>query len=215
VSGAAYMVVPKDPFGKGLLGCSEVRVRKDRPGGIRGHLGSDYRPSDRTHLVAHFVLDGRGWPDELKAELKEPGTHTIASSRGRPTWCMERASLHIEADLVASERTQNKLIAHLMHIAGAGGESVGRARWREALDSLVSEKYARIEDGPRNSKLYRCLRPYRQESDPQSDRYDENALAPDDRQAFEKRCAIEELETKRAAKLAEVEDYDRQLENEA
>jgi hypothetical protein len=214
VSGAAYMVLPKDPFGKGLLGCSEVRVRKDRPGSIRGHLGSDYRPSDRTHLVAHFVLDSRGYPNELKASLKVPGVHQLKSDR--PTWCMEQASLHIESDLDKADRSQRKITEYLgLNAKGRDGKTVARDAWRAALDCLVDEGYMERVDGPHRSKVYRLLRPYRQESDPQSDKYDENALTPEDRQAFEKQCAIDELAAKRAANLAEIEECDRQLENEA
>jgi hypothetical protein len=208
VTGAAYVLDVKDPFGKGLQGRSMVRVRKDRPGGVRGLLGSDYRSSDRTHLVAEFVVDARS-PRQLKVDLYEP--HVRVQGSDRPTWCMEQASLYIESDLELSERSQRRITEQLWDNVKGGNGKIGRDTWRDALDCLVAEGYANQVAGPRNSKVYRSLRRYRQANDPQADAYDENAPTPEELEVIADRDRVVQLQHKRERELQKAKQIEEQL----
>ena len=209
LSGAAYVLDLKDPFGKGLVGRSMVRVRKDRPGGVRGLLGTDYRVSDRTHLVAELVMDARD-PDRLNVRLYEPHVRVLGSDR--PTWCMEKASRYIESVADPSLRSVRKTTEHLWaNVTGDSGETVARDLWRKALDCLVDDEFMKQVDGPRKSKVYQSLRPYRQDSDPQASTYDENAPTPEELDVIANRERVRQLEHEKEMALEELQGIEQEL----
>ncbi len=59
----------------------------------------------------------------------------------------------------STTKTENAMVA--TH-AGAG---IARDSWRAAIGALVVEGYAKQVDGPRNSKLHRVIRNYREAGD--------------------------------------------------
>lgn len=68
LDGAAFTLVREDPFRKGHIGKSHVRVSKDRNGGVR-EFGIDYNASDNTHLVGTFVMDSTD-PSKIDARIE-------------------------------------------------------------------------------------------------------------------------------------------------
>lgn len=67
ISGAAYLVKPRSPLGRGLVGEVDLYVAKDRHGYVRSKAGEYTK--DRLQLVATAVVDGR---DGLSVELRAP-----------------------------------------------------------------------------------------------------------------------------------------------
>lgn len=70
IDGAAFVVEPCSPLGKGLVGEIVLRVAKDRPGSLRA-LGGLYRQSDRTQEIARITLDATK-PKELVVTVDQP-----------------------------------------------------------------------------------------------------------------------------------------------
>ena len=146
LTGAAYMVEVEDPLGRGLKGRLSIRVGKDRPGSVRGH-GGEMRKTDRTQLVAQFVLDATGM---------RPGASLVvpddSPKQFRPTALMERVSLFLAASPGATGRTVTDSIQ-------------GKATYvRAALTLLVSEGYVATEVAGRSVK-HTVIKPYTEADD--------------------------------------------------
>lgn len=60
LSGPAYIFEVAEPMGRGMRGVVQVRIAKDRPGGVRPHASQDWRASDRTQHIATVVVDSTG-----------------------------------------------------------------------------------------------------------------------------------------------------------
>lgn len=184
LSGAAYTVEMEQPFAAGQAGQASVRVGKDRPGRVRG-LGGRWRKSDRTQLVAQLNLDSTdpartAW-DLVVPEDAGQSTETDTSkppgrrSAFRPTWFMERVSRYWEETDDLENRSHNKTVAAMCKERKEQGKTQHRDRWREAVGLLESDGYASSVDGPRDSKLYSIIKPYREIADPLSDKFSEAA----------------------------------------
>lgn len=76
ISGAAYLVRPRSPLGRGLRGEVDLYVAKDRHGYVRSKAGEYTK--DRLQLVATAVVDGR---DGLSVELRAPVTGPTEDDR--------------------------------------------------------------------------------------------------------------------------------------
>ncbi|WP_413617131.1 AAA family ATPase [Gordonia rubripertincta] len=95
ISGAAYMLdTTKDPIAPGALGKLTIRCAKDRPGQVRRH-GTDYRPSDRSHLLGTLTIDST-----------TPTTTTVRLDSGAPP-----ASLSIAA--TAEDERRAKIMTYI------------------------------------------------------------------------------------------------------
>lgn len=175
LSGAAFIIEPETPFGRGLAGEASVRVGKDRPGYLRG-LGGPWRKSDRTQLVAKFRLDSTD--DGLTRWQLDPpdGSGTTGHHNADPSqrkWCMEQVSRYWEAqnpDAVADPKSKTLAGCSMTKtqdamLAANPGTGIGRDAWRAAISALVTERYARQIGGPRGSHLHVVLRPYREDAD--------------------------------------------------
>ncbi len=176
LSGAAFIVEPDAPFARGLAGEATVRVGKDRPGYLRA-IGGDWRKSDRTQEIAVFRLDSTDPMRTVWAVDPQGGGSTVKSGQAgedtRRKWCMEQVSRYWETHnpdgddspkskalaACSTTKTENAMVA--TH-AGAG---IARDSWRAAIGALVVEGYAKQVDGPRNSKLHRVIRNYREAGD--------------------------------------------------
>lgn len=76
ISGAAYLVKPRSPLGRGLVGEVDLYVAKDRHGYVRSKAGEYTK--DRLQLVATAVVDGT---DGLSVELRAPVTGPTEDDR--------------------------------------------------------------------------------------------------------------------------------------
>ncbi|MFC8314919.1 AAA family ATPase [Gordonia sp. NPDC057258] len=106
ISGAAYMLdTTKDPIAPGALGKLTVRCAKDRPGQVRRH-GTDYRASDRSHLLGTLTIDSTA-----------PTTTTVRLDPGAPP-----ASLSTAAADETERRTRimTYITRHTFEAARAG-----------------------------------------------------------------------------------------------
>lgn len=183
LSGAAYVVEMEQPFAVGQAGTASVRVAKDRPGRVRG-LGGRWRKSDRTQHVADLRLDSTDderttWALTVPEDAGE-STETdnarpaVGKSKTRPTWFMERVSRYWEEADNPGDRSHNKTVKAMCDERKEQGKVQHRDKWRDAIALLEADGYAASVDGPRDSKLYSVVKPYRQHLDPLSS-YSETA----------------------------------------
>lgn len=77
ISGAAYLVKPSKPLGRGLVGEVEVFVAKDRPGFVRSKAGEFTK--DRLQHVGTAVVDGTC--GALSVELRAPAAAPTGDDR--------------------------------------------------------------------------------------------------------------------------------------
>jgi hypothetical protein len=184
LSGAAYLVEMEQPFAVGQAGRASVRVGKDRPGRVRG-LGGKWRKSDRTQHVADFWLDSTNedrtaWsldvPENAGTSTETDEAKPTSGKRAfRPTWFMERVSRYWEETDDPASRSNNKTVNAMCEERKEQGKTQHRDIWRDAIRLLESEGYSTSIDGPRESKLYSAVKPYREVSDPLSDKYSKTA----------------------------------------
>ena len=93
----------------------------------------------------------------------------------RRTWFLERVSRYWEETDDLMSRSFNKTVTAMCDERKEKGKPQQRDRWREAIGLLEAEGFATSEPGPRESKLYSVVKPYREISDPLSDKYSETA----------------------------------------
>lgn len=157
LDGASYVVEPSTPLAEGLRGVLEIRVAKDRPGAVRSVSGP-YRTSDRTQPAARFVLDSREFPARVTYSLEAPDPGDAAGTF-RPTALMERVSLYVESNPGGSGRDVR---------SGVPGKTTTVA---SALAVLVAEGWIEVAQGRGGANVHTSVRPYRQVTDPRSDKY--------------------------------------------
>lgn len=168
VSGAAYLVEPKGPIGRGRRGTIEVRLAKDRAGYLRDHCGP-WRPGDRTQSAALVEIDSTH-ADITQVTVGPPKDGPDDNKPFRPTTLMENISKHLE------DQTEGQSTRQIETMVQGKAAVI-----RQALALLVADGYVAMIPGPRSSHLHTSKRPYRQENDPASDRYRGDALpVPDD-----------------------------------
>jgi hypothetical protein len=159
ISGAAYMVEPLAPIGRGLRGILAIRLTKDRPGWVKAH-GGTWRKGDRSQVVALADIDATQRDDLTMVTIGPPDDHVGDPARPfRPTQLMEKVSQHVEE---APGTSRSQITAAVQGKAQAA---------RAAIDLLQAEGYIKAALGPRNAQQYSSVRPYRQRDDPLSDRY--------------------------------------------
>lgn len=152
LSGAAYLVEPESPPIKGGKGTIVLRVAKDRPAGVRKNCGQ-WRSTDRTQEAARVEVDDTGEFTVfrlLSPMAVDPFDQEAATVKiDRPEAIMVQVSELLEdKDAGLSQRAIREMI------------SARAERVKAALELMVAEKYLSIQEGPRNSSIYRSLRPY-------------------------------------------------------
>lgn len=78
VDGAAFVVEPSQPLGKGLVGEIVLRIAKDRPGALRRH-GGTYRKIDRTQEIARITFDAID-PEAIEVTISGPSTEPMGTA---------------------------------------------------------------------------------------------------------------------------------------
>jgi hypothetical protein len=144
LDGAAYTVDVRDVIGRGMRGVIELRVAKDRPGGVRPHCAVGH--TNRTQQAALVVVDSRG--GRLNVVVGQPDVDDTGAVREwRPTIVMERISEYLQIEGEASGR-QIKL-----EVTGSNDHKT------KAIRFLREGGFITLEGEGRNQK-YRLVRPY-------------------------------------------------------
>ncbi|WP_431236715.1 AAA family ATPase [Mycolicibacterium aichiense] len=163
IDGVAYSFTCDQKIGKGKIGRVFMRVHKDRSGGVRGPLGSDYNAKDQSALVGLFVLDARNatnYAARIEVPSGQIGSQSsvvIAESHSNAheklDFCRERLTEYISKSLPDDQRSGRAIVSALQSVKFRK-KTVGEQHWRNALQSLIDEHYVFTEDGPRKSKLH-------------------------------------------------------------
>ncbi len=156
LTGAAYTVEVAAPLGRGMVGVVNLRVAKDRPGGVRPHCGA-YRKTDRTQLAAVVTVNGTN-PERLAVTVAPPDEETQQRPSGafRPTTLMQRVSEALDA--APEPLTFNGITERVR----------GKREFlRTAVDVLLAEGYVTAEPGGRGGgHRHRSVRTYREADEP-------------------------------------------------
>ena len=158
LTGAGFMVRAVTLPVVGKRGVVELRVTKDRPGGLRprcGPLGA-FNAQD----AARFIFDASGGDGITRTTIEPPELDGTNPRPFRPTALMERASRELEG--------QSEAISTAVLSANMGGR---KDTALTAVRILVEEGYVTATKGPRGATLYSSARGYRQVSDPESDTF--------------------------------------------
>ena len=129
------------PFGRGRVGMVKITTHKDRPGHLNRPRAAELEL--RSDPTDHHVTWTLTHPDPL-----EPGEPF------RPTHLMEKISRYQEL------HGQPSSLTHIEENVTGRGEFL-----RKALDQLATEGYLREDAGPRNSRLFTSVKPYREDDD--------------------------------------------------
>jgi hypothetical protein len=134
ITGAAYTLINKEPFGRGRTGKSELWVAKDRPGHIR-QLG---RPGkDQMVHVADLEITNNDDTDETRITLNS----IDGDGEFRPTTLMSRLSKAAEEAWTAGEQISR---------TGLAGKVTGNKKAKfQAINLLLKEGYLREVTGGR------------------------------------------------------------------
>lgn len=159
ITGAAYKLEVRKPFGEGRRGEARITVTKDRPGAIRG-WALDGKVVGTFHLASQH--------DQVAAGITRADEHHPGETF-RPTHLMEAVSLEIErsneAGLAPSKSAVDKCVP---------GQR--RAKFL-AIDQLITEGYVTVEPSGQSLCLH-TKRPYRERDDPHSERYEPGPTEP-------------------------------------
>lgn len=173
LDGASYSIQVTKPLGKGLRGEIEMRIGKDRPGGIRPHCGT-WDAKDRTQQAAIVTIDSTGENQHIDVTFGEPDTivgdgataaQQTADDMFRPTGVMEKISRLLE--VARQKLPKAATIRAYRQDGGVAKQSVIYT----AINLLIDEGYVEDETGPRGAIMLRSLRKYRQSTDPESDAF--------------------------------------------
>lgn len=130
LTGAAYIVEPSGrmPIGRGLCGELEMRIAKDRPGGVRPHCGPR-RTEDRTQAAARIVVDSRDGGDKI-----------IVTVNRQLDGDVERGSDHDERAGRLDEVKEN-ITRYVAMVGAASGRQIRkevRGRTTDVVDAIRS-----------------------------------------------------------------------------
>ena len=146
ISGAAYLVRPTSPLGRGLVGEVDIFVAKDRHGCVRSYAAGEYG-KDRLQLVATAMVDGRD--GRLNVRLVPP-TPTMTRD-GR-----KRAVMAAVCEFLATLPDDHPGASGRMVRSEVRGNSTDIGA---ALDALVQEGFVtRVLKG--QGSLHQLARPF-------------------------------------------------------
>jgi len=145
LTGAAYIVEVGTPLGRGRRGVVNVRIGKDRPGGVRGQLiASDKMRADRTEAVATVVVDSTSGAG-IHVELQVPTELAPGGVKANDAATLDKAAAYV-TDHPGMSKT-----ATAQAMTGKYAANLA------ALATLITQGY--VEDGGRGKGL-RTVNPY-------------------------------------------------------
>lgn len=146
VDGAQFVLINREPFGRGRRGNSGLYVAKDRPGYLRQH---GIPGQDKLIHIADLALDARD-SEDLRVSLDNPEQ----AGPFRPTVLMERISRTLKE---AGEPLSKNAICR---------QVTGNRKYKFlAIDQLVSDGYAELDQ----QKKVKHLKSYCQEQEDDDD----------------------------------------------
>jgi hypothetical protein len=148
IDGAAYVLEGDQPFGKGIVGRSQLHVSKDRNGSVRAHALAGKNGMQRVGTLVVDAVDG------VCVTLEPPKSMSGTGNAWQPSDAMEEISKILEAQ--EEPMTFNAIKARIRNRPGTV---------RTALNELVAGGYLTVKDGPRGSQLHTLVRAYRIPSD--------------------------------------------------
>lgn len=158
LDGAAFTVDVVEPIGRGMRGVIELRVAKDRPGGVRPVCDPEIR-HDRTQQAALVVIDSTLEDGLIHVTVGPPEMHDPGHERERkakerkekrPTFMMERVSTFLQIENGASRRVV---------VEGVTGS---QSTILKAIAVLKDEGYVKLGE---NGRGYYLERPYYEHDD--------------------------------------------------
>ena len=153
MDGAVFSFQPLTTFGVGQHGSSRINVQKDRPGQLRQHTPDGKHVAD-LHLISDPTSHKLTW------KMRAPDD---TATKFRPTHYMQELYGWIE------DQNERGIHPNARQIDDSG---LGAAKYlRQARALLVAEGYVTTTEGPRMSLLHRAAKPYRETTDPLSDKY--------------------------------------------
>ncbi|MBV8542552.1 MAG: bifunctional DNA primase/polymerase [Pseudonocardiales bacterium] len=159
IDGAAFVVEPAKPLGKGLIGEIVLRIAKDRPGSLRRY-GGEYR-SDRTQEIARITFDSID-PQRIQVTISGPKKGDPSADGGlassRPTTLMSRVSTVLHQH-PGPGLTSNAICDRVK------GKREAKLR---AIEILVSEGFVErttTTKGSRTTYTHRSIRVYPEPAD--------------------------------------------------
>jgi hypothetical protein len=142
VTGAAYTLENRHPFGIGVTGRSGVYLSKDRLGQLRRH--------------ALPASESRSWFGDLV--LQSHSEHFIEASVEAP---VDRGDTFRPTHLMGRVAEALGKAGGPLTVRGVLDRVNGRAEHvRRALAAVVDEGYVTVEQGPRGAQLHRLVRPF-------------------------------------------------------
>ncbi len=147
VDGASYALLAVRPFGIGMEGCSDLYIRKDKPGQLR----RQGRPGrDGLCLYGRLTVTGDS-AEVVHAAVYPPADAPVLT---RPTVFMERVSRALEAHQAAGGKVPSQNEVRQM----VPGDHNLKA---QALLALEREHHVTVADGPNRSRRYTLVTPFR------------------------------------------------------
>jgi len=150
ITGAAYALTVREPFGRGRRGRATLVLTKDR------HAGVSFVYQGKARHAGDMVVDSTD--DRVAVSVAAPTD--MGTTVFRPTGIMEQVSRIIEA-------APDPLSGRALRDRVPGTDKYVDA----AADLLVTEGYVERFNGPNRARLHRSIQPYRQADDPASDRF--------------------------------------------
>ena len=147
ISGAAYLVRPRTPLGRGLVGEVQMYVAKDRHGYVRSKAGEFAK--DRLQHVATAIVDGRD--GRLRVELRAPAR--APTEDDRVTQMMERISEFLSTLPDDNPGATLNTVKNPENVAGNNELKVVALRRLVALGAVTQTRKGQ-------STLHRNARPY-------------------------------------------------------
>lgn len=149
ITGAAYLIEPDSPLGRGKRGEVVMRVAKDRPGWLRERCGQ-YRKTDRTQEACRVVVDSSMCDGTIAGQIPtwsfNPYTPELSDSQ-------KASSLHrLIWDAVAHAPGSNKTV--IIEALKQSGVRSRRQDVLDAIDLLVHLKHLTLNVGARNAHNY-------------------------------------------------------------
>jgi hypothetical protein len=149
ITGAAYLVEPETPLGRGKHGVVVLRLAKDRPGWLRDRCGQ-YRKGDRTQEACRVNVDSTMCDGLIEGQAPtwsfEPYTPELTDTQ-------KQSSLHrMIFDIVAHAPGSNKTV--IIEALKQSGVRTRRQEVLDAIDLLVHLKHLTLNVGARNAHNY-------------------------------------------------------------
>lgn len=154
LTGVQISLENKEPFGRGMRGCSFVNVLKDRPGHLRRHGQADKKLPGVTYMGALIVDDSQLYTPELTLKFHAPKEDAAPSEKKdtRPVALMsEIAALLTTLGPLSGRQIEN-------HVTGNAAEI------RKANKLLAKDGFVTLSPGRNRSIIHALTTPFTEDT---------------------------------------------------